>query len=165
MRAYAWSEFCALSLFPASCASVNQRLSNEPLVANAGGPYSGQVGQTVSFDASKSTAPAGGPLTYSWDFGDKTTGIGRRPTHSYTTAAFYAVRLTVTDRRGGVATVSTSAAIQAAPGTPPASPSPNRITRDASSQLVVKDELVVMLSPQTANPDTRITEIASRSQG
>src|SRR6266478_2474462 len=41
--------------------------------ANPGGPYSADVGQTLTFDGSKSTGTAGQPLTYAWDFGDGST--------------------------------------------------------------------------------------------
>ncbi len=39
------------------------------VVARAGGPYSGSAGQSVSFDASGSTAPSAG-AAYNWTFGD-----------------------------------------------------------------------------------------------
>ena len=47
-------------------------------------PAAATVEQTIFFDGSTSTTPAGNPITsYSWDFGDGERGSGRTTTHSY----------------------------------------------------------------------------------
>jgi len=66
------------------------------LVADAGGPYSGLIGRSVSFDGSGSYDPIGG-ATYDWNFGDGSThGIGVKPSHVYYSTGTYTVTLTVT---------------------------------------------------------------------
>ncbi|MBE1461844.1 S8 family serine peptidase [Kibdelosporangium phytohabitans] len=55
---------------------------------------------TCSFDAGATKDPDGTITRYAWEFGDGTTGTGRTASHTYTTAAFYSVRLTVTDNDG-----------------------------------------------------------------
>jgi mono/diheme cytochrome c family protein len=70
-------------------------------VANAGGGatshYDGTVGANVQFNGSASVDPDCNIVTYNWDFGDGSTGLGINPVHSYTVAGDYTVTLTVTD--------------------------------------------------------------------
>lgn len=60
---------------------------------------------TVSVDDAGSTAPGGGSLTYSWNFGDGATAVGRTPPpHTYAAAGTYLITLRVTeDPASGVA--------------------------------------------------------------
>jgi PKD repeat protein len=64
------------------------------------------VGGSCTFDASASTDIGGTITTYSWMFGDGTTGQGKVVSHSYPSTGTYNATLTVTDS-GGV-TTSTS---------------------------------------------------------
>jgi len=70
---------------------------NLPPVADAGGDKSGTTGEAVSFDASASTDEDGTIESYSWDFGDGSSGDGQKATHIYDNAGTYQVTLTVTD--------------------------------------------------------------------
>ena len=58
--------------------------ANQVPTANPGGPYTGNVGQPIQFDGTGSSDPENDPLTFSWAFGDGTTGTGPTPTHTYT---------------------------------------------------------------------------------
>ncbi len=84
-------------------------------VADPGGPYSGEPGQIIVFDGSASADPNGDPLTYSWDFGDGSTGSGVSPTHAYTAAGNYTVTLVVNDGSLDSAPVTTVAEIAVPP--------------------------------------------------
>jgi PKD repeat protein len=53
-----------------------------------------------NFDASGSYDPDGTISTYSWSFGDSSTGSGMITSHTYTAAGTYTVVLTVTDNEG-----------------------------------------------------------------
>ncbi|MCB0164945.1 MAG: DUF11 domain-containing protein [Anaerolineae bacterium] len=66
-------------------------------------PTNPTVGETVFFNDS-TTTNGGPPVSWSWDFGDGTTGAGSSPNHSYTLPGEYTVALTVTDSCGFTAT-------------------------------------------------------------
>ncbi|MEX2282025.1 MAG: PKD domain-containing protein [Gemmatimonadota bacterium] len=93
-------------------------LNSAPTVA-AGGPYAGLKAAAVAFVATASD-PDGDVVTYSWDFGDGSTGSGATPTHSYATPGVYTATVTVTDPSAAtaLATVKTviSDGLQALPG-------------------------------------------------
>jgi PKD repeat protein len=74
---------------------------NQKPVANPGGPYTASPGVAVQLDGSKSEDPDGNtPLTYAWNFGDKKSGTGATPSHTYAKAGTYTVTLTVKDAKG-----------------------------------------------------------------
>jgi PKD repeat protein len=64
-------------------------------------PSSPNVGDTIQFNASGSTAAAGHVITtFAWTFGDGATGGGPITSHSYSQAQNYTVTLQVTDDVG-----------------------------------------------------------------
>ncbi len=72
---------------------------NLPPTANAGGPYSGDAGVPVTFDASFSSDPNDSIVSYTWDFGDGLSGSGEIVDHVYESAGVKFVILTVTDSK------------------------------------------------------------------
>jgi len=71
-------------------------------IANAGGPYQGQPGTSITFRSKGIIQPG---ATYKWDFGDNldlASGFGTHPTHIYSEAGTYWVTLTVTKTNGEV---------------------------------------------------------------
>ncbi len=115
---------------------------NQPPTASTNGPYRGTTNLPVSFSSDGSTDPDNDRLTFLWNFGDGATSTEPNPTHTYTTAATFAVSLTVSDGRGGSNTSSTSALIEA-PNQPPqiTSTAPLTATEDTaySYQIVAND--------------------------
>lgn len=72
-------------------------------------PSAPQVLDHVVFDASASSdegSPCGAACTYSWEFGDGSTGAGVFAGHQYRTSGTVQVRLTVTDARGASASIA-----------------------------------------------------------
>ncbi|MBD3257048.1 PKD domain-containing protein, partial [candidate division GN15 bacterium] len=73
-------------------------VSNEapPVADFTGNPTSGTAPLTVNF----TDASAGTPTSWSWDFGDGGTSTVQNPSHEYTAAGTYTVRLTATNANG-----------------------------------------------------------------
>jgi PKD repeat protein len=78
---------------------------DEPMHVDAGGPYTGEVGDDIEFSGIAYFGMP--PYTYEWDFGDDETATGKNPVHSYEAAGNYTVTLTVTDDAGSTANDTT----------------------------------------------------------
>lgn len=75
-----------------------------PIVVLTAEPKIGLSPLKVRFDASASSDPEGGKLTFAWDFGDGATGTDPTLTHEYRTAGTYVAKVTVTSDSGTSAT-------------------------------------------------------------
>jgi hypothetical protein len=81
------------------CAHVSANDPPNVIITKSAG--SAVVGQTITFDASGSRDPEGGPLTFLWSFFDlDTEKSGSTVSQSYSTAGTKTVGLTVTDNQG-----------------------------------------------------------------
>ncbi|MBI3803657.1 MAG: PKD domain-containing protein [Nitrospirae bacterium] len=70
-------------------------------------PTTGPAPLTVSCDASASSDPDGTIASYTWNFGDGTTGTGVTAGHTYSNSGNVTVTLVVTDNGGAQGTAST----------------------------------------------------------
>ncbi len=74
---------------------------NQSPVVDPGGPYSGDVNEPLTLDASGTIDPEGHPLTFAWDFGDGSLPLPANPDptaiHAYDAIGTYTVELTVDD--------------------------------------------------------------------
>lgn len=87
--------------------TVNITVVDTAPVAVANSPYYLQrKNAQVVLDARRSYDVDGGAVTYSWDFGDGTTGTGGWPFHTYTQTGEYTARVTVSD--GSLSSSATS---------------------------------------------------------
>lgn len=75
----------------------NPRPVNLPPLAHIGGPYGGVLDVPVEMDATGSFDPEGDALTYAWDFGDGTAGIGGNASHIYANTGTFHVTVVVSD--------------------------------------------------------------------
>ena len=67
-----------------------------PIIAFIAEPTDGSAPLDVQF----SDMSTGGPTSWNWDFGDGTSDTSRSPSHTYSDAGTYTVRLTATTRTG-----------------------------------------------------------------
>jgi|GEM_PF-295606 len=74
-----------------------QVVNRAPTAVLQASTQGGAAPLAVVLDGSKSNDVNGDSLTYSWDFGDGTTGTGNKPSHTYTQGGSYNVVLTVSD--------------------------------------------------------------------
>ncbi len=111
-------------------------------------PASPTHGQTILFDGTTSTDD-GTITSYSWDFGDGSTGTGSTITHSFATIGSYPVALTVTDNAGLTATVSHNVIVINLPPT---------VSFTESSSSVLRGQLIT-LSISANDPDGTVSSI------
>ena len=95
---------------PAALAPLDP-LTRTPPIANAGGPYSGTVNVTITFNGSASSDPDGSVVGYQWNFGDGGSAAGAMPVHAYAATGTYIVTLTVTDSDGLTHSAATTAQV------------------------------------------------------
>jgi hypothetical protein len=80
-------------------------------VAEAGGPYTGQLSQPVVFDGTQSSDASGNLTFFTWDFGDGSAGSGATVSHTYMATGTYTVTLTVGNGCGVTDSDATTATI------------------------------------------------------
>ena len=84
-------------------ATAEVTVSNLAPSADAGGPYTGDEGSVINFDASGSSDPGGGALTYAWDLdndGEYDDDIGVAASYTWTEQVNLTISLMVTDTGG-----------------------------------------------------------------
>jgi PKD repeat protein len=95
----------------ASATSSLTVTSDVPTASFTSLPAAPTAGTAVAFDATASTAVSGRTITsYSWSFGDGTSGSGATVSHTFGSGTF-TVRLTVTDSAGKTATTAKSVTV------------------------------------------------------
>ncbi|MBE3101189.1 MAG: PKD domain-containing protein, partial [Firmicutes bacterium] len=115
----------ALSTESVALATIEAEANLAP-TADAGGPYTDKVGQSITFDGSASTDSDGTIAEYSWNFGNNSTiATGQKPTHTFSTAGTYTIKLIVKDDKGALSTESVALATIEAEATKAAQASSN----------------------------------------
>jgi PKD repeat protein len=96
------------------------------------------VGDAATFDATGTTldgSPCGNACTYTWDFGDGTSGTGILIQHTYTTTGVQTVRLTV-GGPGGTSSSTSQSFVVSAPAPPVATFSVTPSAPTAGAQAI-----------------------------
>ncbi|MFC2078372.1 PKD domain-containing protein [Candidatus Bipolaricaulota bacterium] len=99
VRSFLLTSLCVSALLLSGCMWL---FNTEPFAYFTATPGQGSAPLDVWFDASGSSDPDADDLSFSWDFGDGTSGVGIECGHRYTGAGTYRVELTVDDGWGGV---------------------------------------------------------------
>ncbi|HEU4730362.1 MAG TPA: PKD domain-containing protein [Kofleriaceae bacterium] len=102
---------------PASRISIEPTSNAPPVAVATAQPTTAAIGQTVTFDGSRSSDPDGSIAGFAWDFGDGGRATTATATHAYQAAGTFIARLTVTDNAGS--TASATLPITIADSTPP----------------------------------------------
>jgi len=89
-----WHSYSGWELHPLTAWRLHQS-SSQLSTSFTYSPSSPQTGQQVTFSASTSGGTA--PYTFSWNFGDGSTGTGTTASHAYSAAGTFTVILTVKD--------------------------------------------------------------------
>ena len=84
---------------------------NERPTADVGGPYSGKVGVSITFNGGGSHDPDGSISGFIWNFGDGSTSNGGTTVHTYSVAGTYTVSLKVVDDDGASDTDTTTCVV------------------------------------------------------
>ena len=116
-------------------------------LATATTATAGLIPLAVSFSSSGSSDPEGSSLSYAWNFGDGTSSTVANPSHIFTAAGSYVVRLTVSD--GTNSTLSAAINISA---TAPVNNVPT-VAASASPKLGVIPLLVTFSSTGSSDPE------------
>ncbi|MFN8608055.1 MAG: S8 family serine peptidase [Vulcanimicrobiota bacterium] len=89
---------------------------NLPPVANlSASPLGGTAPVNVTWNASASSDPEGGALSYSWTFSDGGSATGSKVTRSYTSGGNYSATVSVTDPQGASKSTSLSLVVKPDP--------------------------------------------------
>jgi PKD repeat protein len=132
---------------PATCATGVATPPPVPGADFVGSPTTISEGAGVNF----TDLSTGGPSGWTWDFGDGGTATEQNPTHTYSTAGNYAVRLTAINisgttsktRNNYITVTATATSSPTGSATPPPTPTP-------SAEACIHPPNVVGLSPASA---------------
>lgn len=145
-----------LALLLAACKpSAEFSVSPTPVIA----------GVAATFDASETTIynthKGNAAVSYSWDFGDGTTGAGKVTTHAFATAGTYTVKLSVKDKAGLIGTVTHKVVVQAAT----AGVTVKVLVQGAGGALLSGAQVAVGNSPQAVSGPDGVASVVQAQSG
>ena len=138
-----------------------------PPIADAGEGQTVDVGNSVSFDAGKST-DISGIVSYLWDFGDGIQGEGVTVTHTYDRAGLFTATLTVYDAAHNTAAASIIIIVQGQPtptptAVPTARPNSNPTTSPTANPISKPTSSPTATPNPTLTPGQTLIEVTADS--
>lgn len=91
--------------------TVSVTEGNSPTASFVYSPSNPAENETIYFNALQSEDPDGDIVSFDWDFGDGSTGIGETITHKYGSSGNYTVLLKVTDDDGNIDTATQTVSV------------------------------------------------------
>jgi len=110
-------------------------------------PNPAQTGESVAFTVAAND-PDGNTLTYSWTFGDSTSGSGSSVSHAYTSAGTYTATVTVSD---GTQSVTSSVSVTVNAVVPPAPVITSSLTASATVGTAFTYTIIATNNPTSFN--------------
>lgn len=127
-------------------------IDNEKPTVDAGGPYSGQIGESIQFDGSGSNDTDGEIVFYRWSFGDGSSVTNViSPIHTYKDSSEYTASLVVIDDKGGINSVNVTVSVEGQENDPP-------VANAGGPHKVNMGKMVDFSSSGTTDPDFDIDE-------
>lgn len=121
---------------PANQGSTSKVVTTQdhpPVAGFSSSTTSAQTGSLIHFNGTASYDPDGTISTWSWTFGDGSSGLGSSTSHMFTSAGIYTVTLTATDNSGSTGSSTAQITIVDRPPTVSFTPS---TTTPSSGQTV-----------------------------
>ena len=127
-----------LTIYVTEESTSNETTNKRPVAQFTAVPKIVTVDEMVSFDASESFDSDGSIVSYSWNFGDNTSGSGVTVNHQFSEQGTYTITLTVTDNNSqiDIDATSVSVTVEATPNLNPVAAFSKSISNAVRGEII-----------------------------
>jgi PKD repeat protein len=158
-----YTDYGSIGQYTISGTIVDPGGNQAPVAVAAASPTSGSAPLIVNFDGSGSSDDDGTIISYSWDFGDDSSGVGASVSHQYDGPGSFEATLTVTDDGGFSSSDSVTITVIEPP---PAAPAALEVSASSESQIdlvwidMAANEIGFQIERRDADAGTNFAQIA-----